>query len=336
MEKEKHIEIGAALSPPPSPEDAGRTETSKHTPVWIVINIIATVAIVYINKSIFSDPAFAKCHFSFVAYHFTITGILLYIVRRASILKITPTETPLMKILPLSLIMCANIILMNLSLAYSSIVCYQIVRILLTPLTVLINLFFYNSKIPLHAAIALVPACLGVGLVTYADLLPRQRSLPSSPGVMDSTSALGIIYAFSGVFCSALYTVWVAHYHSRLNISSIQLLYRQAPFCAVFIGSISLVTDSFPVWATIHPHQWGLLLLSGGCACLINLSSFHVINRAGAVTSTVVGQLKTCLVIALGWMRSSTAMATESVLGVLLAVLGIVLYTAAMHKGDAR
>lgn len=51
MEKEKHIEIGAALSPPPSPEDAGRTETSKHTRVWIVINIIATVAIVSVSPT---------------------------------------------------------------------------------------------------------------------------------------------------------------------------------------------------------------------------------------------------------------------------------------------
>ncbi|PYI20262.1 hypothetical protein BO99DRAFT_457236 [Aspergillus violaceofuscus CBS 115571] len=332
MEKEKHVEIGVASSPSPSPEETGRRETSRHTTIWIVINIFATVAIVYINKSIFSDPAFRKCHFSFVAYHFTITGILLQIVRRASILKVTPTDTPLLAILPLSIVMCANIILMNLSLAHSSIVCYQIVRILLTPLTVLINLFFYHLRIPFYAALALVPACLGVGLVTYADLMPRRRSLADSPQTMDSTSTLGIIYAFSGVLCSALYTVWVAHYHSRLHISSIQLLSKQAPFCAIFIGSISLFTDTFPGWTTITPHQWGLLFLSGGCACVINLSSFHVINGAGAVTSTVVGQAKTCLIIALGWVRSSTAVATESVLGVLLAVLGMALYTAAMQK----
>ncbi|PYH76745.1 hypothetical protein BO82DRAFT_250285, partial [Aspergillus uvarum CBS 121591] len=311
-------------SPSPSPEETGRREISRYPTLWIVINILATVTIVYINKSIFSDPAFRKCQFSFVAYHFTITGVLLFIVRRASILKIAPTDTPLIAMLPLSLIMLANILLMNLSLAYSSIISYQIVRILLTPLTVLINLFFYNSKIPLYAALALVPACLGVGLATYADLLPGRRSLPSNPGVMDSTSALGIIYAFSGVFCSALYTVWVAHYHSRLNISSIQLLYKQAPFCAIFIGGISLLTDTFPTTATITPRKCGLLLLSGGCACLINLSSFHVIHGAGTVTRTVVGQTKTCLIIALGWVCSSPAMATESILGALLAVLGMV------------
>ncbi|RAL07888.1 uncharacterized protein BO97DRAFT_355428, partial [Aspergillus homomorphus CBS 101889] len=290
---------------------------------------------VYTNKSIFLDSAFSKCHFSFVAYHFTITGILLCIVRHASILKITTTETCVLSILPLSLIMCANIILMNLSLAYSSIICYQIIRILPTPLTVPVNLFFYSSKIPVNATLALIPACLGVGLVTYSNTL-SQRSIPASQiaHVIDSTSTLGIIYAFSGVFCSSLYTVWVAHHHSRLHISSIQLLYKQVPFCAISLGAITLFTDTFPEWSTVTAHQWCLLLLSSGCACLISLSSFLVINGAEAVTSTVVGQLKTCLVIALGWVKSSNTMGKETVLGVILALAGIVLYTVVMHRGS--
>lgn len=63
---------------------------------------------------------------------------------------------------------------------------------------------------------------------------------------------------------------------------------------------------------------------SGGFACLINLSQFFIIAQTGPVSSTVVGHVKTCSIVALGWMTSGRAVGDKSVIGVFIAIAGIV------------
>ena len=63
---------------------------------------------------------------------------------------------------------------------------------------------------------------------------------------------------------------------------------------------------------------------SGLCACVINLSQFYIINEAGAVSSTVVGHVKTVSIVTLGWIVGGNAAADGSVVGFLLAIAGII------------
>lgn len=265
-----------------------------------------------------------------------ITGMILYTAGHYSAAVFTPVRISLVPMLPLAIISCANVILMNLALAHSSILFYQIVRILLTPFTALMNFFLYGSKLQRNAVLALIPACVGVGMVTYADALAQSSKHSHQPSItMKQSSSLGMIFAFTGVLFSSLYTVWIAHCHSRLQLSSIQLLYNQAPVCAVLLSFLSFFTDTFPVWREVTFHQWCLLFLSGGCASMIHLSSFVIINAAGPVTSTVVAQIKTCLIVGLGWISSPANVGVESVLGIFLALLGIISYSYAVHRERA-
>jgi solute carrier family 35 protein E3 len=270
--------------------------SSRRVFIWISVNVLATVAIVrtligsylmsfirgifmsrkltqftyarsgevlksshiqvYVNKFIFEDPAFKRCPSSFVAYHFAITGAMLYVASRPQVALFTAAPASAISVLPLAAIMCANVVLVNLSLALSSIVCYQIVRILLTPLTAAINLCFYGSRIPFLATSTLIPACAGVGIVSYYDSLPA-----TAIAIVNTTSATGVIFAFSGLFSSSLYTVWVAQYHKRLKMSSMQLLLNQVPLGVMLLAFASLFTDTFPVWSRVLPKQWLMLLL---------------------------------------------------------------------------
>lgn len=59
-------------------------------------------------------------------------------------------------------------------------------------------------------------------------------------------------------------------------------------------------------------------------AALINLSQFFIIGQTGPVSSTVVGHLKTCLIVALGWLTSGRSVGDKSIIGVFIAVGGIV------------
>ena len=59
-------------------------------------------------------------------------------------------------------------------------------------------------------------------------------------------------------------------------------------------------------------------------ASLINISQFYIVAGAGAVSSTVVGHLKTCSIVALGWAVSGRKANDKGVYGILMAISGII------------
>ncbi|KAM0636813.1 hypothetical protein ACHAQF_001385 [Verticillium nonalfalfae] len=165
--------------------------------------------------------------------------------------------------------------------------------------------------------VALIPACLGVGMVSYYD------TRPTSDAAINSTSVLGVVFAFSGIFASSLYTVWIASYHRKLEMSSMQLLHNQAPIAAFLLLYAIPFVDNFPVWSEVALPRWILILISGLCASLINISQFFIVAQTGPVSSTVVGHVKTCTIVALGWMLSGRSVDDKSIFGVLIAIGGI-------------
>ena len=240
-----------------------------------------------------------------------------------------------MKLIPLALAMIFNVVLPNASLAYSSIQFYQVVRVLLTPCVVLLNYLISRATIPAQAALTLIPVCAGVAIVSYFDVSPKAGSR--------GTSLLGVFFAFSGVFASSIYTVWIARYHKILECTSMQLLLNQAPVSVLIMLYIIPFSDDITIWQATPLPTWlliGFVCLpgnrtlhdrsliayqSGILACLINLSQFMIIHEAGPVSSTVVGHFKTCSIIMLGWIHSRKPLSDGSLVGIVLAVGGIIL-----------
>ena len=58
-------------------------------------------------------------------------------------------------------------------------------------------------------------------------------------------------------------------------------------------------------------------------ASLVNISQFYIVAQTGPVSSTVVGHIKTCIIVGLGWAIPGRPMSDKSALGVLIAVAGI-------------
>lgn len=247
---------------------------------------------------------------SFAAFHFACTSLTLYVISRPSLAFFVPSRCSVLEILPLSFAMCFNVILPNLSLAYSSITFYQIARILLTPFVAFINLVFYGISIQRYAALSLIPVCLGVGIVSYYDT--RGSSQEQDPKI---TTIPGVIFAFTGVIASSVYTVWIGTYHRKLNLSSMQLLFNQAPVSSLLLLFFIPLMDTSPDLGGTPVNRWLLVGLSGVFASLINLSQFFVIAGAGAVSSTVIGHGKTCSIVILGWIYSGRSISDKSLLG---------------------
>lgn len=241
-----------------------------------------------------------------------------------------PRRVAIKEIIPLAIAMSMNVILPNLSLAFSSVTFYQVARILLTPTVALMNFVLYRATLPRNAIYALIPACAGVGMVSYYD------SLPTTDENIKTTSSLGVFFAFTGIFASSLYTVWIASYCKKLQMNPMQLLFNQAPVSAFMLLYVIPFVDTFPVWTEVPMNRWLMILMSGGFAALINMSQFFIIAQTGPVSSTVVGHLKTCSIVALGWITSGRAVGDKSVLGVLTAIGGIVAYSVVMLKHKAK
>ena len=117
---------------------------------------------------------------------------------------------------------------------------YQVARILLTPTVAGMNFWWYGKRIPRKAGYALGAQCAGVFVLAWFDSRPSSSS--SSPTTTaavvennnnssrkaDTTTPLGVFLSFAGVLASSLYTIWVAEYHKRWEMNSMQLLHNQS------------------------------------------------------------------------------------------------------------
>ena len=187
------------------------------------------------------------------------TAMLLYLLSRPQFGFFERKRGKFLEMLPLAAAMCLNVILQNFSLAYSSIPFYQICRVLLTPTVAVINFFTYQKTLPRTAVYALVPICVGVGMATYFDALSHEGDDSKK------TSLLGVVFAFSAVICSSVYTVWVAVYHTEFGMNSMQLLLNQAPIGSAMLLYVIPWTDSFPVLHEVPLNGWMLVLLVRFC-----------------------------------------------------------------------
>jgi solute carrier family 35 protein E3 len=220
--------------------------------------------------------------------------------------------------------MCLNVVLPNLSLAFSTVTVYQLCRVLLTPITALLNFTLYRATIPRNAVLALIPVCLGVGITSYYDIKP---TTPAPGAAVQTTSIKGIIFALSGVCASSAYTVLIGAYHKKLQMSSSQLLFNQAPISSVMLLFAVPFADKIPVLSAVPQYRWLMILMSGGFAALINISQFYIVAGSGPVSSTVVGHLKTVSIVGIGWVLSGKSVTDWSAVGVIMTIAGIVMYS---------
>ncbi|KAL2813081.1 hypothetical protein BJX63DRAFT_394875 [Aspergillus granulosus] len=284
--------------------------------IWTALNVVSTVGIVFTNKAIMSDPSFRSRQVSLAAYHFCITSATLWIASLRFFGVFTPKYVSFLQMAPIAAAMAIQVVLQNLSLAHSSVMFHQLTRLLLTPIVALLNYILYRVKIPRAAITPLILLCSGVAVVTYYDSLPKADN-------GSTTSTLGVIFALTAVCASSIYTVWIGFYHKRFELSSMQLLLNQAPISAgILLCSVPFV-ESAPSISSVPSNIWSLVLLSGILACFVNLSQFYIVDAAGAVSGAVIGQLKTCIIVGLGWALSGHSIPHESVLGIIVALVGM-------------
>ncbi|KAI9840934.1 MAG: hypothetical protein M1837_001113 [Sclerophora amabilis] len=303
-----------ALSPESRPLQPTARRAREHiiNVLCVLLNTVSTVALVFVNKIIFDDVQLRKMQMSFATWHFTCTALVLWVACHRPFHLFEPVRLPVIRMLPLCCFFAGFLVLNNLSLAYNSVGFYQLAKIMTTPTVVLLNFLLSGITITVMRAVSLIAVCCGVALVN---------------GASAGSNLTGAAIAALAFTVTALYQVWIGKKIQDFKVSSSQLLMNQAPIGALLLALLVPFLDTVADLRTVPASTLVALFFSGLTASILNLSQFLIIGRMSALTFNVTSNLKTVIIVSLGWFHEGKILLVQDVVGVLLAIGGVAYYT---------
>ncbi|XP_042503587.1 UDP-xylose transporter 3-like, partial [Macadamia integrifolia] len=172
---------------------------------------------------------------------------------------------------------------------------------------------FHSRNIQLSLSILL----LGVGIATVTDL---------------QLNALGSVLSLLAVVTTCVAQIMTNTIQKRFKVSSTQLLYQSCPYQAMTLFIVGpfldgLLTNQNVFAFKYTPQVLVFIVLSCLISVSVNFSTFLVIGKTSPVTYQVLGHLKTCLVLAFGYVLLRDPFSWRNILGILIAVVGMILYS---------
>ncbi|KAG1371480.1 putative Superoxide dismutase [Mn], mitochondrial [Cocos nucifera] len=118
----------------------------------------------------------------------------------------------------------------------------------------------------------------------------------------------------------------------KFKVSSTQLLYQSCPYQALTLFIIGpfldgLLTNQNVFAFKYTPQVLIFIVLSCVISVSVNFSTFLVIGKTSPVTYQVLGHLKTCLVLAFGYVLLHDPFSWRNIFGILVALVGMILYS---------
>ncbi|EOD15499.1 hypothetical protein EMIHUDRAFT_95207 [Emiliania huxleyi CCMP1516] len=187
--------------------------------------------------------------------------------------------------------------LSNVSLDRNSVGFYQLVKILVTPSLVAFDFVVYGRRTTLLQGVALVLACLGVGVASVDDV---------------QVNAYGALIACSAVITAAAQKVLNMHVQQVGGLSALQVLSNALPAMTLLsLAYVPLLDRDLPHLATC---DWA------------TTSATAIFGLISALAHVLLGQVKTCSVIVVGALfydAPPTPQDSAGMAGAALALLAI-------------
>jgi len=219
--------------------------------------------------------------------------------------------------LPVALGSVSSVAFMNLNLAYNSVGFYQLSKLLCIPATLAIQSYFFNTSASYRIKQALVIILLGVGIATVSDV---------------QLNLVGSIFAGVAVIATTLAQIYTNTKQQELGLDHMQLLYHTSPLISVFMLMLAPLFDQFtgPTGLFAYEHSAGVLnwiFLTCILAVGVNVTNYLVLGKTSPLTYQVVGHLKTCMILVLGFVVFNYPIVLKNLFGIVVALLGMVWYT---------
>ncbi|GAA0171518.1 secondary carrier transporter [Lithospermum erythrorhizon] len=284
------------------------------------MNVVSSVGIIMANKQLMSATGFA---FSFATtltgFHFTVTA-LVGMVSNATGLSASK-HIPLWELLWFSIVANMSITGMNLSLMLNSVGFYQISKLSMIPVVCIMEWILHNKHYSKEIKMSVVVVVIGVGVCTVTDV---------------KINAKGFICACVAVLCTSLQQISIGSLQKKYSIGSFELLSKTAPIQAGSLLVLGPFIDYYLSGKLILDYKFSsgailFILLSCSLAVFCNMSQYLCIGRFSATSFQVLGHMKTVCVLVLGWLLFDSALTVKNILGMLVAILGMVIYSWAVE-----
>jgi solute carrier family 35 protein E3 len=288
-------------------------------PLYLFFNASSSIGIVFANKVVFQNYNF-KFGTLLTLIHFIFTFLGLEVCRQFGVFE--RKSISITAVIPLCVAFCGFVALTNVSLVYNSVGFYQLMKVLTTPMIVVIQTIWYNETFSNKIKASLGITCVGVVIGTVTDT---------------EANFIGTVVALSALAITSMYQIWVGTKQKELECNPYQLLYWQAPISALLLVPCVPILDlwlpdkdpnappkSFEMPTT---GTMGAIFVSSCLAFLVNLSIFLVIGKTSPVTYNVLGHFKLCVILSLGFLFFGNPIDYRNLTGIAVTLAGVFWYT---------
>ncbi|XP_039136747.1 LOW QUALITY PROTEIN: UDP-rhamnose/UDP-galactose transporter 6-like [Dioscorea cayenensis subsp. rotundata] len=290
---------------------------------WM-FNIVTSVGIILVNKALMATHGYSFAT-TLTGLHFATTTLMTLVLRWLGYIQ--PTQLPFSELVKFVLFANLSIVGMNVSLMWNSVGFYQIAKLCMIPVSCLLEVLLDKVRYSRDTKLSIVVVLVGVAVCTVTDV---------------SVNGRGLLAAVIAVWSTSLQQYYVHFLQKKYALGSFNLLGHTAPAQAV---SLLLLGPFLDYWLTnkrVDMFDYNVtavvfIILSCTIAIGTNLSQFICIGRFTAVSFQVLGHMKTILVLVLGFIFfGKEGLNLHVVLGMLLAVLGMIWYGNASSKPGGK
>ncbi|KAI4366233.1 hypothetical protein MLD38_022132 [Melastoma candidum] len=286
------------------------------------MNVVSSVGIIMANKQLMSSGGYA---FSFATtltgFHFAVTALVGLVSNAAG--YSASKHVPMWELIWFSLVANTSIAGMNFSLMLNSVGFYQISKLSMIPVVCILEWILHNKNYSREVKIAVVVVVIGVGVCTVTDV---------------QVNAKGFLCACVAVLSTSFQQITIGSLQKKYSIGSFELLSKTAPIQAVSLIVLGPFIDYVLNQKSVLDYKMTsgalmFILLSCLLAVFCNVSQYLCIGRFSAVSFQVLGHMKTVCVLILGWVLFDSALTLKNIMGMFIAVLGMVVYSWAVEIG---
>ncbi|KAH7667326.1 solute carrier family 35 member E3 protein [Dioscorea alata] len=290
---------------------------------WM-FNIVTSVGIILVNKALMATHGYSFAT-TLTGLHFATTTLMTLVLRWLGYIQ--PTQLPFSELVKFVLFANLSIVGMNVSLMWNSVGFYQIAKLCMIPVSCLLEVLLDKVRYSRDTKLSIVVVLVGVAVCTVTDV---------------SVNGRGLLAAVVAVWSTSLQQYYVHFLQKKYALGSFNLLGHTAPAQA---ASLLLLGPFLDYWLTnkrVDMFDYNVtavvfIILSCTIAIGTNLSQFICIGRFTAVSFQVLGHMKTILVLVLGFIFfGKEGLNLHVVLGMLLAVLGMIWYGNASSKPGGK
>ncbi|VAH57459.1 unnamed protein product [Triticum turgidum subsp. durum] len=278
------------------------------------LSVVSSVSIVICNKALMSALGFIFAT-TLTSWHLLVTFCSLHVALCMKLFEHKPFDAR--TVMGFGVLNGISIGLLNLSLGFNSVGFYQMTKLAIIPCTVILETLFFRKKFSRYIQLSLSVLLFGVGVATVTDL---------------QLNAMGSVLSLLAIVTTCIAQIMTNTIQKKFKVSSTQLLYQSCPYQALTLFIVGPFLDGFltnkNVFAFAYtPQVLFFIVLSCLISVSVNFSTFLVIGKTSPVTYQVLGHLKTCLVLAFGYVLLHDPFSWRNILGILIAVVGMGLYS---------